>query len=140
MTVSYFLNGNIHTYICIIFYFNISCGKDGVHILIHAVFREPVIWDSVHQHTTEMLFCFINGYFMSHQRQKICRSHSGRAATDDGNFFAGGYICFRNCYLIRCDLIYRIFFDTADVDGIINQISAAALLTRMLTDHGTGSR
>ena len=38
---------------------------------------------------------------------------------------------------LRSDLPH--IFDTADVDGIINQISAAALLTRMLTDHGTGS-
>ena len=48
VAVSYFLNGNIHTYICIIVYFNISCGKDCIHILIHTVFRESIVRDSVH--------------------------------------------------------------------------------------------
>ena len=48
MTVSYFLNWNIYAYICIIFYFNITCGKDCIHILIHTFFRKTVVRDSVH--------------------------------------------------------------------------------------------
>ena len=48
------------------------------------------------------------------------------------NFTKGQAIC-RN-------LIHRIFLESADIDGIVNQISPASLLTRMFADHGTGRR
>ena len=76
---------------------------------------------------------------MSHQRQEVCSRHSGRTSTDDRYFFACRYVCLRNGYLICCNLIYRVFFDTTDIDRIIDQISTATLLTWMLTDHGTCS-
>ena len=76
---------------------------------------------------------------MSHQRQEVCSCHSGRTSTDDCYFFACRYVCLRNCYLICSNLVYRVFFNTTDIDGIIDQVSAAALLTWMLTDHGTCS-
>ena len=77
---------------------------------------------------------------MSHLAKEICCGKTCRSATDNSDLLASGNVCFRNGYLICCHLIYGIFFQTADVDGIINQVSAAALLTGMLADHRTCGR
>ena len=77
---------------------------------------------------------------MTHQRQKIRGSQPGRSATDNIYLLSSGYICFRYSYFICRNLIHSIFFETPDVDRIIDQISPAVFFTRMFTDHSTGSR
>ena len=56
------------------------------------------------------------------------------------NLLSCSHIGFRDRYSVRGNLVYRIFFQPPDIDGIVDEIPAAAFLAGMLTDHSAGRR
>ena len=71
---------------------------------------------------------------------KVTVGQTTWSTTDDCNLLACGWCTCRNRYFIRWCVIYNITLHTTDIDGVINNISAATRLTWMLTDQGTCRR
>lgn len=66
--------------------------------------------------------------------------HGYISTTDYNDVLSGRFVGFWYPDFICPDLVNCVFFQAADVNGIVAQIPSAAFLTWMLTDHGAGSR
>ena len=75
---------------------------------------------------------------MSHQLEIERRGQAARSAADDGDALAGGRIRLDGRHVQG--IVDREVLESADVDRVVDHISAAARLTRMLADIGTGGR
>ena len=83
---------------------------------------------------------FVNHDLMSHEGKKISCSKSRRSSSDNRYLLSCGDIFRRIGNRVRRSLIHGIFLKSPDIYGIIYYPAPAFFLTRMLADHGAGSR
>ena len=114
-----------------------ACGEDILNFLIKNFSGQTIVGNAIAEHTAKLLASFIHGYLMTHDGKIICCGKAAGATADNGNLLAGGGEMAGRRHIGRC-VINSIALKSADINGIINHVSAAASLAGMLADIGAG--
>ena len=118
-------------------YLNTGAEND-INIVLQHIFRQTIARNAVTQHAAQLRTLFVNNRLVTHQLQIECTAQAARTAADDGNALACRRLIGNRCDVQRVG--DRVMLDAADVDGVIHHVSAAARLTRVLTDKCAGGR
>ena len=112
-------------------------GEDYIDIFLEVFFRQTVTGNAIAQHTAQLLPLFIYCDRMAHQLQEIRSGKAAGTTTHNRNLFAGGSVAGRGRHMARS--VHSHPLNTADVDGVIHNASAASVFTGMLADQRAGA-
>ena len=100
------------------------------HLTRQTVGRNPIA-----QHAAQLRTLFIYRDLVSHQSKVIRRGKTARPAADDGDRFPGRLGACGMRHITR--MVDRVALEAADIDRVVDHISSAARLARVLADVRT---
>ena len=111
--------------------------QDGCDLGIQQVPGETVAGDAVAEHPAQLLGLLKNGDLVAHEGQIVGAAEAAGAAAHNGNGLTRGRGARRLGHIPG--MIHGIALEPADIDGIVDHISAAASLAGMLAYIGAGN-
>ena len=111
-------------------------GEDVSDLFVDFLTGETVSGDAVAEHAAQLLVTLVNSDLVAHEGQIVSSGQTAGATADDRHLLAGGFSAGRIGHV--AGVVDGVLLQAADVHGIIHHGAAAAGLTGMLADVGTG--